>query len=138
MQPNIKSSSHYKKTRERNKMHPVWKKKKVKQFLFVVDMIAHVENLKESTNKHLELKLINECSKISESKINTHRSITFLYTSNKHVEIKLKICLFNHSEENEILRYHLNRTWRGLCAENSKMLLKEDPNKTEKHTVLVY
>ena len=53
--------------------------KEVKLSLFVDDMILYIENPKESTKKSLEL--INEYSKVAGYKINTQKSLAFLYTN---------------------------------------------------------
>ena len=55
--------------------------KEVKLSLFVDDMILYIENPKDSTKKLLEL--INEYSKIAGYKINTQKSLAFLYTNNE-------------------------------------------------------
>ena len=44
-------------------------------------MISYIENLKDATRKLLEL--INEFSKIAGYKINTQKSVAFLYTNNE-------------------------------------------------------
>ena len=50
-------------------------------------MILYIENSKDTARKLL--KLINEYSKVSGYKINTHKSLGFLYTNNeKKREIK--------------------------------------------------
>ena len=59
-------------------------KEEVKLSLFADDMILYIENPKGSTRKLLEL--INEYSKVSGYKINTHKSLAFLYTNNKKTE----------------------------------------------------
>ena len=51
-------------------------------------MILYMENSKDSTRKLLEL--INEYSKVAGYKINTQKSLAFLYTNNKKVERKIK------------------------------------------------
>ena len=51
-------------------------------------MILYVENPKESTRKLLEL--INEYSKDSGYKINTQKSLAFLYTTNEKIEREIK------------------------------------------------
>jgi len=61
--------------------------KEVKLSLFADDMILYIENPKDSTRKLLEL--INEYSKVSGYKINTQKSLAFLYTNNEKIE-KLK------------------------------------------------
>ena len=52
--------------------------------LFADDMILYIENPKDSTRKLLEL--INECNKVSGYKINTQKSLAFLYTNNEKTE----------------------------------------------------
>ena len=62
--------------------------KKVKLSLFADDMILYIENPKDSTRKLLEL--INEYSKVAGYKINTQKSLAFLYTNNEKVEKEIK------------------------------------------------
>ena len=59
-------------------------KEEVKLFLFADVMILYIENPKDTTIKLLEL--INAYSKVAEYKINTQKSIAFLYTNNKKTE----------------------------------------------------
>ena len=47
-------------------------------------MILYIENPKDSTRKLLEL--INEDSKVAGYKINTQKSLAFLYTNNEKIE----------------------------------------------------
>ena len=63
-------------------------KEEVKLSLFADDMILYIENPKDSTRKLLEL--INEHSKVAGYKINTQKSLTFLYTNNEKTERELK------------------------------------------------
>ena len=63
-------------------------KEEVNFSLFADDMILYIENPKDSTRKLLEL--INEYSKVSGYKINTQKSLAFLYTNNEKVEKELK------------------------------------------------
>ena len=56
----------------------------VKLSLFVDDMILYMENPKDSTRKLLQL--INEYSKVAGYKINTQKSLAFLYTKNEKTE----------------------------------------------------
>ena len=58
-------------------------KEEVKLSLFA-DMILYMENPKDSTRKILEL--INEYSKVAGYKINTQKSLAFLYTNNEKIE----------------------------------------------------
>ena len=56
------------------------RKEEVKLSLFVDDMILYIENPKDSIRKLLEL--IGEFSKITGYKINTQKSLAFLYINN--------------------------------------------------------
>ena len=56
-------------------------RKEVKLTLFANDMILYIENPKNSTRKLLDL--ISEFSKVAEYKINTQKSLAFLYTNCK-------------------------------------------------------
>ena len=59
-------------------------KEKVKLSLFADDMILYIEKRKDSTRKLLEL--INEYSKVAGYKINTQKSLAFLYMNNEKIE----------------------------------------------------
>ena len=63
-------------------------KEEVKLSLFADDMILYMENPKDSTRKLLEL--IHEYSKVSGYKINTQKSLAFLYTNNEKVGKEIK------------------------------------------------
>jgi len=60
----------------------------VKLSLFADDMILYIENPKDSPRKLLEL--INEYSKDAGYKINTQKSLAFLYTKNEKTERQIK------------------------------------------------
>ena len=59
-------------------------KEEVKLSLCADGMILYIENLKDTTRKLLEL--INEYSKVAGYKINTQKSLAFVYTNNEKVE----------------------------------------------------
>ncbi|KAI5938739.1 LINE-1 retrotransposable element ORF2 protein [Manis javanica] len=59
-------------------------KEEVKLSLFADDMILYIKNPKNSTPKLL--KLISEYSKVAGYKINTQKSVAFLYTNNEPIE----------------------------------------------------
>ena len=59
-------------------------KEEVKFSLFAADMIFYIENHKDTTRKLLEL--ISEYSKVAEYKVNTQKSLAFLYTNNEKTE----------------------------------------------------
>ena len=63
-------------------------KEEVKLSLFADDMILYIENPKDSTRKLLEL--INEDSKVAGYKINTQKSLAFLYSNNEKREKEIK------------------------------------------------
>ena len=63
-------------------------KEEGKLLLFEDDMILYVENPKDSIRKLLEL--INEYSKLAGYKINTQKSLAFLYTNNEKIESEVK------------------------------------------------
>ena len=63
-------------------------KEEVKLWLIADDMIFYIGNPKDSTRKLLEL--INEYSKVAGYKINTQKSLAFLYTNNEKTEREIK------------------------------------------------
>ena len=63
-------------------------KEEAKLSLFAEDMILYIENPKDSTRKLLEL--INEYSNVAGYKINTQKSLAFLYTNNEKTEREIK------------------------------------------------
>ena len=67
-------------------------------------MILYIENPKDSTIKLLEL--INEYSKFAGYKINTQKSLAFLYTNNEKTEREIKeiITFTIVTKKNKILR----------------------------------
>ena len=72
--------------REEKEMSPDWKRSKLS--LFTDDMILYIENPKDSTRKLLDL--INEYTKVSGYKINTQKSLAFLYTISEKTEREIK------------------------------------------------
>ena len=63
-------------------------KAEVKLSLFADDIILYIENPKDSTRKLLEL--VNDYSKVAGYKINTQKSLAFLYTNNEKTEREIK------------------------------------------------
>ena len=51
-------------------------------------MILYIENPKDSTRKLLEI--IKDYSKVAGYKINTQKSLAFLYTNNENIEREIK------------------------------------------------
>ena len=63
-------------------------KEEAKRSLFADDMILYRESPKDSIRKLLEL--ISEFSKVAGYKINTQKSLAFLYTNNEKSEREIK------------------------------------------------
>ena len=80
------SPSYSNQGRKRNKGIQIGKEE-VKLSLFADD-ILYIENLKDSIRKLLEL--INEFSRVAGYKIDTQRSLAFLYTNNEKSEREIK------------------------------------------------
>ena len=81
------SFGHSNKSRKKDKRNRNWKED-VKLSLFADDMILYIENPKDSTRKLLEL--VNEYSKVAGYKINTQKSLAFLYKNNEKTEREIK------------------------------------------------
>ena len=71
---------------KRNTRNPNWKRRS--KTVTADNMIPYIENPKDATRKLLEL--INEFGKVSGYKINTQKSLAFLYTNNKGKKEKLR------------------------------------------------
>ena len=74
--------------REEKAIKRIQIRKEVKLSLFADDMILYIENPKDSIRKLLEL--ITEFSKVARYKINTQKSLAFLYTNNEKSEREIK------------------------------------------------
>ena len=114
--------------------------KEVKLSLFADDMILYIENPKDSTRKLLEL--INEYRKFAGYKINTQKSVAFLYTNNEKIEREIKETIpFTTATKRIIyLGIYLPKETKGLYIENYKTLvkeIKEATNRWRKYTVFV-
>ena len=86
IQHSFGSFSHSNQSRKRKGIQI--RKEEVKLSLFADDMILYTESPKDSTRKLLEL--INEYSKVAGYKINTQKSLAFIYTNNEKTERELK------------------------------------------------
>ena len=96
---------------------------RVKLSLFAEDMILYIENPKDSTRKLLEL--INEYSKVSEYKINTQKSLAFLYNNNEKTEREIKETILFTIAMKRIknLGIYLPKETKDLYRENYKTLM---------------
>ena len=88
-------------------------------------MILYTENSKDSIRKLLEL--ISEFSKVSGCKINTQKSLVFLYTNNEKskIEIKESIPFTTVAKRIKYLGINLPKETKELYTENYKTLMKE-------------
>ena len=97
----------------------------MKLSLFADDMILYIENPKDCPRKLLEL--INEYSKVAGYKINTQKSLAFLYTSNEKTEREIKETI-PFTIATKIIKYlgvYLPKETKDLYIENYKTLMKE-------------
>ena len=87
-------------------------------------MILYVENPQDSIRKLLEL--ISEFNKVAGYKINTQKSLAFLYTNNKKSEraIKESIPFTTATKRIKYLGINLPRETKELYTENYKTLMK--------------
>ena len=93
-------------------------------------MILYIENPKDPTRKLLEL--INDYSKVPGYKINTEKSLSFIYTKNEKIEREIKeTILFTISMERiTFLGIYLPKETKDLDIENYKTLeVKDDTNR---------
>ena len=86
--------------REEKEIQGIQIRKEVKLSLSEDDTILYIENPKDSIRKLPEL--ISEFSKVAVYKINTHKSLAFLYTNNEKSEEKLRNQSHSPLQQNEI------------------------------------
>ena len=89
-------------------------------------MILYIENTKDSIRKFLEL--ISEFNKVAGYKINTQKSLAFLYTNNEKPEraIKDSIPLTITTKRIKYLGISLPKETKELYTENYKTLMKKN------------
>ena len=99
--------------------------KEAKLSLFADYMILYIENLNNTTRQLLEL--INEHSKVIGYKINTQKSLAFLYTNNEksETEIKETISFTIAMKRIKYLGIYLPKETKDLYIENYKTLVGE-------------
>ena len=100
--------------------------------LFADYMILYIENAKDSIRKLLEL--ISEFSKVAAYKINTQKSLAFLYIDSEKSEreIKESIPFIIATKRTKYLGINLPKKTKELYTENYKTLLrgiKDDINR---------
>ena len=94
-------------------------------------MILYIENPKDSTRELL--KLISEFGKVAGYKINTQKSLAFLYTNNKRSEREIKetIPFTITSKRIKYLGINLPKEAKDLYSKNYKILMKEIKDDTD-------
>ena len=100
-------------------------KEEVKFSLFADDLILYIESLKHATRKLLEL--INEYSKVTGHKINTQKSLAFLYTNDEKSEREMKETI-PFTITTKIIKYlglNLPQETKDLYTENYKTLMND-------------
>ena len=125
--------------REEKEIKGINIRKEVKLSLFADDTILYIENPKDSIRKLLEL--ISEFSEVVGYKINTQKSLAFLYSNNEksEKEIKETSSFTIASKRIKYLRINLPKEAKDLSSENYKILMKEikDDKKVERYTVFL-
>ena len=98
-------------------------KEEVKLSLLTDDTILYIENPKDSIRKLLEL--ISEFSNVIVYKINTQKSLAFLYTNNKKSEIEIKesIPFTIATKRIKYLGINLPKETKEQYTENDKTLI---------------
>ena len=88
-------------------------------------MILYIENPKDSIRKLLGL--ISEFSKVAGYKINTQKSLAFLYTNNEKSEraIKESIPFTSATKRIKYLGVNLPKETKELYTDNYKAVMKE-------------
>ena len=101
------------------------RKEEVKLSLFADDMILCIENPEDNIRKLLDP--ISEFSKVAGYKINSEKSLAFLYTNNEKSEREIKESIPFTIATNRIkyLGINLSKEKKELCTENYKALMKE-------------
>ena len=95
-------------------------------------MIFYIENPNDTTRKFLEL--INEYSKVAGYKINTQKSLAFLYTKNEKTEREIKetISFTIVKKRIKYLGINLPKETEDPNIENYKTLMKEIKDDTNR------
>ena len=102
-------------------------------------MILYIENPTKDTTRKL-LELINEYRKVAEYKINTQKSLAFLYTNNEKTEREIKetIPFTIAMKRIKYLGIKLPKETKDLYIENYKTLVKEIKEDTNRWRNIPY
>ena len=100
--------------------------------LFADDLILYIKSPKDANRRLLEL--INEFGKVAGYKINTQKSLAFLFISNEtsEREIKETIPLTITSKRIKYLGINLPKEEKDLYSENFKIQMKEIKDDTNR------
>ena len=111
--------------REEKEIKGIQIRKEVKLSLFADDIILYIENPKDSIRKLLEL--FSEFTKVAGYKINTQKSLAFLYINNgkSEREIKESIPFTIATKRSKYLGINLPKETKEQYTENYKTLMKE-------------
>jgi hypothetical protein len=112
-------------------------KEAIKVSLFADDMIVYTRDPKISTREHLQL--INNFSKVAGYKINSNKSVAFLYTKNKQAEkeIRGKTPFTIATNNIKYLGVTLTKQVKDLYDNNFKSFKKEDLRKCRDLSMLM-
>ena len=107
-------------------------KEELKLSLFADDMILYTQNPKDSVRKLLEL--ISEFSKVTGYKINTQKSLLFIYTNNEKSEREIKESIPSRIATKRIkyLGINLPKGTKEPYTEDYKTLMKEIKDDTNR------
>ena len=99
--------------------------KEVKVSLFSDDMMLHIENPKDVTRKLLVF--INKFGKVAGYKINTQKSVAFLYIKDEESEREVKETIPSAitSKRIKYLEINLSKVTKDLYSKHYKMQLKD-------------
>ena len=86
-------------------------------------MILYIVNLKDTIRKLVEL--ISEFSKVAGYKINTHKSLAFLYINNEKSKREIKESIPFITKRINYLGINLPKETKELYTENYKTLIKK-------------
>ena len=131
IQPSFASIDHSNQKRKERKGIQILKEE-AKLSQSADDMILYIENPKDSTRKLLEL--INEYNKVAGYKINTQKSLAFLYTKNEKTEREIKetIPFTIAMKRIKYLGIYLPKEIKDLYTENYKTLMKDIKDDTNR------
>ena len=118
--------------REEKEIKGIQIRKEVNLSLFADHIILYIENPKDSIRKLLEL--TSEFTRGARYKINTQKSLAFLYANNENPEreIKESIPLTITTKRIKYLEINLPKETKELYTENYKTLMKEIKDNTNR------